>query len=83
MKYKYLLESSQKDRTGEEYTTSDKIRSVLKKYKKGHSIDSEDDLKVLERYASTGMVRLSGFNYKTKKGEAVLTDQGKWFLKQL
>lgn len=57
-------------------------KKTLIKFKNGSSIESEEELKILERYASTGMVRF-GFNYKTRKSEAKLTDQGKWFVRQL
>ncbi len=57
-------------------------KEILKKYSKGSSINSEAELQVLRRYASTGMVRF-GFNYKTRKAEAKLTNQGKWFVAQL
>ncbi len=62
------------------------IKTTLKKYKKGKTIESENDLPILERYAATGMV----FFYiekdkKTSKIEpkAKLTDMGKWFVNQL
>lgn len=58
------------------------IKEILVRFQKGKAIESERELKVLERYASTGMVRF-GFNYKTKKSEAVLTKQGKSFARQL
>ena len=32
------------------------IKTILKKYKKGKTIESENDLPILERYAATGMV---------------------------
>lgn len=60
-----------------------RIKSVLKKFKNGKTIESEEELKILKRYASTGMVRLGGFNYITRKPEARLTSQGRWFVKQL
>lgn len=31
-------------------------KDTLKKYKKGKTIESENDLSILERYAATGMV---------------------------
>ncbi len=34
----------------------DKIKTTLKQYKKGKTIENEIDLKILERYAATGMV---------------------------
>jgi hypothetical protein len=62
------------------------IKTTLKKYKKGKTIESENDLPILERYAATGMV----FFYiekdkKTSKIEpkAKLTDMSKWFVTQL
>ena len=62
------------------------IKTILKKYKKGKTIESENDLPILERYAATGMV----FFYieKDKKTLAIepkakLTDMGKWFVNQL
>ncbi len=62
--------------------TTKNVKEILLKFKKGSAIKSQEELAVLDRYASTGMVRY-GFNYKTKKAEASLTDQGKWFVKQL
>jgi hypothetical protein len=58
------------------------VKDILNRFKNGHAIESEEEMAVLDRYASTGMVRY-GFNYKTREAEASLTDQGKWFVKQL
>ena len=58
------------------------MKEVLSKFKNGGFIESEYELKVLQRYASTGMVHF-GFNYKDKKSDAKLTKQGKWWAKQL
>lgn len=57
-------------------------KKTLKKFRKGNFIDSENELFILRRYASTGMVHF-GFNYKLKKPDAKLTRQGRWFLEQL
>jgi len=57
-------------------------KEVLKKFKKGETIDSDEEMKILERYALTGMVQF-GSNLKTRKAEAILTNQGRWFLGQL
>ena len=57
------------------------VTEVLKKFKEGAAINSEEELRVLDRYASTGMVRF-GFDYKTRQPTASLTNQGRWFLKQ-
>lgn len=62
--------------------TSKNVKDTLLKFKKGCAITSKEELAILDRYASTGMVRY-GFNYKTKQAEAALTEQGKWFVKQL
>lgn len=60
-----------------------RIKSILKKFKNGNAIESVEELNVLRRYVSTGMVRLGGFNYRTRQPEARLTRQGRWFVKQL
>ena len=63
-----------------------KIKTTLKQYKKGKTIENEIDLKILERYTATGMVFFYiERNKKTFKIEpkAKLTDMGKWFVKQL
>ena len=52
---------------------------ILEIYKKGASIRNEEDLELLEEYASTGMVHF-GFNTDTDKAEASLTPQGKFVL---
>ena len=57
-------------------------KEILLKFKKGNYIGSRDELKVLERYFSTGMVHF-GFNYEKGMADAKLTEQGKWFVKQL
>lgn len=61
---------------------NEQVKKILSKFRNGAAIESQDELRVLDRYASTGMVRF-GFNYKRRVPEASLTDQGKWFLKQL
>jgi hypothetical protein len=61
---------------------TNEIKATLMKFKNGKAIESEEEYKILERYASTGMVRF-GFSYKKTQGEASLTEQGKWFVKQL
>ena len=58
------------------------VKDILKKFKKGNYIESRYELKVLQRYASTGMVHF-GFNCKEGKSDAKLTDMGRWFVKQL
>ncbi len=59
------------------------VRDILKKFEKGNYIESMEELKILQRYASTGMVRLGLFNYLKGKAEASLTEQGRWFVRQL
>lgn len=54
-------------------------KDVLKKFKKGAVIENEEELKILKRYYSTGMVHF-GFDYKLRSSTASLTKQGKWFL---
>ena len=59
-------------------------KQILKKYKRENIIDNELDLKVLNRYAVTGMVE---FNVKIVKNQmqptAKLTDTGRWFVTEL
>lgn len=57
-------------------------KAVLKKFKNGSTIDTQEEMNVLDRYFSTGMVHF-GFDYKLRKATASLTDQGKWFIKQM
>lgn len=57
-------------------------REILKRFKRGNFVNNEEEARVLERYASTGMVTF-GFNYKEKKADARLTEQGKWLLSQM
>ncbi len=59
-----------------------KIKEILKKFKRGATIDTPEELTVLDRYYSTGMINF-GFDYKLRKSTASLTRQGRWFLKQL
>jgi hypothetical protein len=60
------------------------VKQILKKYKRETIIDNELDIKVLNRYAATGMV---SFNIKIVKNHieptAKLTDTGRWFITQL
>ncbi len=61
-------------------------KDILKKYKRENIIDNERDLKILERYAATGMVEFSiGQNKKTlaPAAKAKLTEMGRWFITQL
>ena len=58
------------------------IKKILLKFYKGAFIDTEEEREILDRYASTGMVRF-GFSYTKRRDEASLTEQGKWFVKQL
>lgn len=58
------------------------VKEVLKKFKHGNYIENLYELKILQRYASTGMVSF-GFDYEKKECDAKLTPQGKWFVKQL
>ena len=57
-------------------------REVLKRFRRGNFIRDENEVRVLERYASTWMVSF-GFNYKTKQAEASLTSQGRWLVRQM
>lgn len=52
---------------------------ILRKFRRRSAIQNEEELKVLRRYASTGMVAFS-FNAAKRQPEAELTDQGKWFV---
>lgn len=58
------------------------LKKILNKFRNGALIETEEEMKILERYASTGMVHF-GFNTKKGMGDASLTKQGKWFVKQL
>ena len=58
------------------------VKKTLKKFKRGNVIETEKELKVLQRYYSTGMVNF-GFDYKLRVSTASLTKRGKWFVKQL
>ncbi|MCL4383669.1 hypothetical protein M1278_03480 [Candidatus Marsarchaeota archaeon] len=69
---------------GEARSSTPSIKQILKKYKRENIIDNEKDLKILNRYAATGMV---SFNIKIIKNHteptAKLTDTGRWFITQL
>lgn len=56
------------------------VLNVLKKFKKPAIIETDHEREVLRRYATTGMVSF-GYNSRTMNSEAVLTEQGKWFVK--
>jgi len=58
------------------------IKKTLEKFKKGNTVDSWEELRVLERYASTGMVSF-GFDCKLRKATASLTSHGRWFVRQM
>lgn len=60
----------------------EKIKTVLKKFKNGGIVESREEEQILNRYASTGMIFHLGFS-ATGKPRAKLSDQGRWFLKQL
>lgn len=53
---------------------------VLKRFRKWTVVRTDEDRKVLRRYASTGMV-VFRYNSRAHRTEAKLTDQGKWFAK--
>jgi hypothetical protein len=57
-------------------------KRVLSKFKRGAFITSEEEMEILQRHASTGMVTF-GFNHDTNRAEAKLTRLGRWFVRQL
>lgn len=57
-------------------------KEILERFKKGKRVENEEEEEVLERYAITGMVHF-GVDLEELKGEAILTERGKWFLTQM
>jgi hypothetical protein len=57
------------------------VKEILSKFKDGDVVHTQEELNVLQRYQSTGMVSNFKLNHRMEV-VACLTDQGKWFLKQ-
>ena len=52
---------------------------ILKKFKHGAYIESDEEMRVLKSFASAGLVRF-GCDLINKKAEAMLTKKGRWLL---
>jgi hypothetical protein len=56
-------------------------REILEKFKNGNVIESREERYVLERHANILGIHF-GFNYKTRQGDASLSEQGRFLLRQ-
>lgn len=54
-------------------------REILKKFKKGAIIETDEEMRVLEKWALGGLVKF-GADLIDMKAEACLTKRGKWLL---
>lgn len=54
-------------------------RALLKKFKDGAIIESDEEMNVLKKWALTGVVRF-GSDLVKMKPEAKLTKKGRWLL---
>lgn len=79
-----ILTAQQEKKETPETRIKDEIKKTLLKFKNTAPIDVNNpkEIDILDRYTSTGMVRY-GIDCKSGTPEATLTDQGKWFVKQL
>ena len=54
-------------------------REILEKFEKGAVIESDEEMEVLEKWATAGLVKF-GADLVEQKAEAMLTKRGKWLL---
>jgi len=54
-------------------------RKILEKFKKGAVIETDEEMRVLEKWALGGLVKF-GADLIGMKAEASLTQRGKWLL---
>ncbi len=64
-------------RTNASQRTSD--REILKKFKNGAYIESDEEMAVLKKWALAGLVKF-GVDLKKIKPDAKLTKKGRWLL---